>query len=117
VGLRVGVDIVSVERFKKAVQRWGDNLLLRIFVDEEIDYCRRKARRFEHLAARFAAKEAIIKALEKKVALKDIIVKNEDDGAPKVFIKNKRVHISLSISHTEEFAIASCIVNDEDCNC
>lgn len=116
-GLSVGVDIVKVDRLRKAVERWGMHFLLRVFTEEELSYCEGKAKKFEHLAARFAAKEAIIKALRERVPLKSIILKNSEDGAPQVYILNKKKKISISISHTKEFAIAFCVIEDEDSRC
>ncbi len=59
----VGTDIVSVERFRRAGARWGDRFFTRVFTDAELAYCRARKDPYPHLAARFAAKEAVIKAL------------------------------------------------------
>ncbi len=58
--IRVGIDIVSIERVQRAVHRWGDRFLNRVFTPREQDECGTRA---ESLAARFAAKEAVLKAL------------------------------------------------------
>jgi holo-[acyl-carrier protein] synthase len=61
--LGTGVDIAEVSRIRESIERFGDRFLRRIFTDGEIRYCERKANRFESYAARFAAKEAGMKAL------------------------------------------------------
>jgi holo-[acyl-carrier protein] synthase len=58
----IGVDIEEVDRIRAVVRRWGDRFLTRHFTEQEIAYCRSKARPAESLAARFAAKEAFAKA-------------------------------------------------------
>ena len=60
----VGIDIVKVERMQTAVERGGDDFLNRVFNKEEIEYSQARKFCFQHLAARFAAKEAIFKALK-----------------------------------------------------
>ena len=59
----LGVDLVLVPRFKKALDRWGERLTRRLFTAEELGYCLSRSRPEIHLAARFAAKEAFLKAL------------------------------------------------------
>ena len=99
----IGIDIVEVKRFEKLAKGFLD----RVFTREEIDYCRKSANPTMHFAARFAAKEAVIKATTKtNIALKDIFVKNRRNGAPDVFIKGKKKKFFISISHTKDLAIA-----------
>lgn len=109
-----GIDIVEVRRIREVVNRWGDKFLNRVFTDRELDYCNLKGSfKFQSLAARFAAKEAIVKALGRKdLALKDIEVLNDGDGKPTVGkrSKNGMSQILLSISHTDEYAVASALV-------
>ena len=62
--IHCGIDMVEIQRIKDSIQRYGDNFVRRIFTDEEIKYCEsRKNGRYESYAARFAAKEAVSKAL------------------------------------------------------
>ena len=70
----IGIDIVKTDRIKSAVQRWGDRFLRRVFTEREIDYSHRKNNPFLSLSVRFAAKEALIKAIgaEVQVSLTDI---------------------------------------------
>lgn len=107
-----GVDIVEIKRLERAVERWGDLFLERVFTGKEIAYSKKKHFPFQHLAARFAAKEAVFKALGTRPALnfKDIEITNDQHGRPCCSIKNKLENILLSISHTHEYAIASAII-------
>ncbi|MFH1353244.1 MAG: 4'-phosphopantetheinyl transferase superfamily protein, partial [bacterium] len=91
------------KRFKGVSEKF----LNRVFTEEEISYCRKSANPAMHFAARFAAKEAVIKATTKTdIALKDIFVKNRANGAPDVFIKGKKKKFFISISHTKDIAVA-----------
>lgn len=106
--MNVGVDIEEVKRFEKYVK--DKDCLERVFAEDEISYCMRKKNPAQHLAARFAAKEAVWKALNtknKKLVITDISVKNTRSGKPEVYIKNRRCKkIELSLSHTAEYAVA-----------
>ncbi len=113
----VGVDIVEVARIREAVQRWGERFLKRVFTDEEVRYCLRRRNPYPCLAARFALKEAFIKALrpEVPVGFRQIEVKNDSRGAPYVELRglcldDRRVH--LSISHENEFAVAVVVIEE-----
>jgi len=118
----LGIDMVEVSRIKKALNRWGERFLHRVFTAEERDYCQRKAHPEQSLAARFAAKEAVLKAigtgLSGGIRWTDVEVVNDKSGKPEVrlgkritqLIGNKK--ILLSITHTKEFAIAQAILVD-----
>jgi len=102
----IGIDIAEVKRFRRLSPRF----LKRVYTDEEVAYCRRSADPAMHYAARFAAKEAVIKATTKTdIALKDIYVKNRASGAPEVFIKGRKKKFHISISHTKDIAVAVVI--------
>ena len=107
-----GIDIVEIERLKQAVKRWGDSFLDRVFTTSELAYSRSKRFPLQHLAARFAAKEAIFKAFgtNPRLNFKDIEIRNDKYGKPYCVIKNKRSPILLSISHSHEYAVASAII-------
>ncbi len=107
-----GIDIVEIPKLEKAVKRWGDVFLNRIYTDRELAYARSKRHPMHHLAARFAAKEAVFKALGTKpdIAFKDIEIYNDKFGKPLCRIRNKRSFISLSLSHTENYAVACAII-------
>jgi len=115
-----GVDIVSVERIKKSILRSGQKFLDTVFTKQEQTYCDSKGlHRFESYAARFAAKEAVSKAfgtgLCKEAALLNIETINDEHGKPIVILHNESklyfnkmefISISISLSHTDETAIA-----------
>jgi holo-[acyl-carrier protein] synthase len=118
--LGIGVDIVEVKRMKIALDAWGSALIKKMFTDSEIAYCRSKKKPYEHFAARFAAKEAVSKAMETgwsgKFRWRDVEVVNEPSGAPKVILHDSvaaqltqcRVHLSLS--HTENTVVGFAII-------
>jgi holo-[acyl-carrier protein] synthase len=108
----VGVDIIKIEKMKSAIEKWGDSFLERIFNPEETAKITKGKMYYQRLAARFAAKEAIIKALSKDhpLALKDIIILNRSNGAPYcTFKKEIDNDIFLSITHVEDYAVASAV--------
>lgn len=116
-----GIDIVEVERIKIAADRWGDNFLQRVFTKTEIDYA--KGRRFssEHLAVRFATKEAVLKAFgdNRWVDWKNIETFNTESGKPGIrlrgYLEEMRRQrgvdeVVVSMSHTKNYALASVIL-------
>jgi holo-[acyl-carrier protein] synthase len=107
-----GIDIVEIKRLKKAIDRWGDAFLRRVFTERELAYAHGKRFPLQHLAARFAAKEAVFKAFATRPALnfKDIEIANDRHGRPYCSIKKKPSPVLLSISHGDEYAVACAIV-------
>src|ERR1700726_2407339 len=118
-----GIDITEVPRIREAIERHGERFLKRIFTEGEIQYCESKANRVERYAARFAAKEAAMKAIgtgwNHGVAWRDIEVCRQPGGRPTIEFHGKAgefaaklgaVHVALSLSHTEEYAIAQVIL-------
>lgn len=116
-----GIDIVEIGELKRAVDKWEDRFINRVFTHKELDLSHKKRLPCEYLAGRFAAKEAVLKAFGGRgIDLKDIEVLNEEEtGRPFVKLHNKaddfkaRRKISsiiLSISHTKEYALASAIL-------
>lgn len=121
----IGIDIVEVKRIDDIIERWDDSFVKRIYSQEEIDYCYRKVRASMHFAARFAAKEAFVKCLGRElgngVALRHITVINEQDGTPRLKLQQELADrlaecglmtFHLSISHTENYATAVVILED-----
>jgi holo-[acyl-carrier protein] synthase len=113
----VGVDIESISRFKKADA--GNSFLNKIFTGAELDYCLSCAAPAQHLAARFAGKEAIVKALSalnrKGAGYKDIEITNEDNGMPSASVLKPGfddLEIKLSLSHGRQEAIAFAVVTE-----
>lgn len=118
-----GIDIAEVPRIAQSIKRFGDRFLRRVFTEGEIQYCDSKANRVERYAARFAAKEAAMKAIgtgwNYGVAFRDIEVSRQPGGRPTITFHGKAgeyaaklgtVHIALSLSHTEQYAIAQVIL-------
>ncbi|MDD5136026.1 MAG: holo-ACP synthase [Candidatus Omnitrophica bacterium] len=118
-----GVDIVEVYRMRDAIDKWGDSFLKKIFTDREIKYSNSKRFSCQHFAARFAAKEAVVKAFgePKKFPIKwtEIEVLNDGEGKPMVKFHNdalklkskKRITgVMLSISHSRNYAVANVIL-------
>lgn len=113
---RTGVDIVEVERIRKALEKHGDRFLKRVFTEQEIAYCNSKKMTTQRLAARFAAKEAVYKAAStiERLEYKQIEVFHEPGGAPEVKVHNARIiksaDLRISLSHTELVAMASVVL-------
>jgi holo-[acyl-carrier protein] synthase len=110
--MNIGIDIEEISRFKKYTK--NDIFLHKIFSDDEIKYALSKKQSARHLAARFAAKEAVWKALNRKykkqLLITDISIKNAKDLKPEVYIRGKKYQkIDISISHSNEYAIAAVI--------
>lgn len=117
-----GVDIVSVQRIAQMRAQHADRFIERCFTPAEWDYARDKRREGEHLAARFAAKEAVLKALgtglTDGISWTDIEVTRSPDGRPGVRLSGRALEIAtrlgidawhLSLSHADSLAIASVI--------
>lgn len=105
--MELGVDLVEIGRIKSLAQR-NPKFLLRVFSRAEIDYCKAKKNPWPHFAVRFAAKEAVYKALGKaEVPLTAISVHRGADGRPTVHIHGRRVPgLKLSLSHGRDHAVA-----------
>ncbi|MBI4425730.1 MAG: holo-ACP synthase [Elusimicrobia bacterium] len=103
----IGLDIVEIGRIR-AVARRSPRFLARVFSPEEIRYCQGKRRAWQHFAVRFAAKEAVWKALgDGRLALRDISVSRDPDGRPGVLLKGKPARgIQLSLTHSDHYAAA-----------
>ena len=126
-----GIDLVDRPRIQQLVQRHGSRFLDRVFTAAEQAYARANKDTIEKLAGRFAAKEAVLKLMgtgwRGKIAWTDIEVLNNPDGQPQVRLsgevaaiaRRKNIkHISVSITHTANFAIASAVAlarcNEDD---
>ena len=116
-----GVDIIEIDRVKESIEQLGDKFLNRVFTDKEIEYCEsRKNQKYQHYAARFAAKEAAFKAVSGQiddkynVCWKDFEVTNDEQGRPSiklVGIDEKSIEdIDISISHCKKYAVANVTV-------
>ena len=118
----IGTDIIEVQRIEKMVAK-GRQYLETIFTDAEMGYCESRAKKSEHYAVRYAAKEATLKAMgagwRDGLAFSDIEVINDELGKPQVFLHGKAKRIfddnqikqtHVSLSHSKESAIAVIIL-------
>ncbi|MFP4028298.1 MAG: holo-ACP synthase [Candidatus Brocadiia bacterium] len=125
----VGVDIIKVSRVKRIVEEHGERFLNRVYSEDEISYCRRCARPAERYATRFAAKEAVLKALgvgwQNGTRFHDVEVSNDSLGAPSIALTGRSKEISkqlgvtqihISLSHDREYAIAHAVAEDTAAN-
>ena len=121
-----GVDICEVPRIKSAFERFGERFLKRVFTEGEIRYASPKANRFERYAARFAAKEAGMKAIgtgwRRGVRWRDFEVVNLPSGKPTLLFHGKArefadklgvVNVALSMTHTKAQAMAFVVLESE----
>lgn len=116
--VRIGTDIIEVERIEKAIKKHGDRFLNKIYTTKEIEYCNKNAdTKYQHFAVRFAAKEAIYKALcgivDVSLDWKDAEILSTESGRPIVKLNNKNIKIfdiDISLSHVKSMAIATVIV-------
>ena len=120
-----GVDITEVGRVAEAVERFGERFLRRVFTPAEVAYCSSKRNKIERLAARFAAKEAALKALgtglRHGITWQQVEVRRQPGSRPTIAFSGVAdqyaarlgvKHVSLSLSHTAEQAIAMVILED-----
>ena len=115
VDVEVGIDCVDINRFQNS-SILKENILHRVFTDKEISYCQSKVKSSQHFAARFAAKEAVKKALSAyhiDLSFSKIEIVNESNGRPFVSIDDDRLidfEIKISLSHSISSAVACAIV-------
>ena len=119
----IGVDIVKIERMKEVVEKWGEKFFKRVFTKNEIAYCFRRRNPYLSLSVRFAAKEALIKAIgsEMPLSFTDIEIVNAVSGKP-IFKKSGRLQdffdikqirtAHLSLSHEHDYGVA-CVVLEQ----
>ena len=119
----VGIDNVQSIRMKEMLLKWADRVENRVFDEAELEYSKSKGETHLHLAARFAAKEALFKALGKGLSegmtWTDVLVQNDETGKPHLVLRRKAKEIAdkmgvatihVSLSHTDECAIAVVIL-------
>ena len=122
----IGVDMLEIARMERVIKR-RPSFLKRVFTDEERAYCDSCARPAEHYAARFAAREAVLKALgtgfSEGIGFKDVSVTNDERGKPiavlsgraaEVAAKRGVQEVALSLSHTRDVAVANAVLVTED---
>ena len=109
----VGIDVIEISRIQHAVERWGEYFLKHVFTIDEIAYASKHRFPYPHYAGRFAAKEAIFKALgDQHVAWKDLNILNDSQGKPYCVLTKPGFsdRIFISISHSKDYAVAQAIV-------
>ena len=111
----IGIDAVDVRRFRAAMERRGEMFLRRLFTEAELSYCMKKAHPERHLAARFAAKVSVLKALGRAFGFKEIEISSSPNGAPMVKAPGmKGLRCSVSLAHDEAVAIAEAVVEKDE---
>ena len=120
----IGNDIIEIDRIKKSIERSGDIFIKKIFTQNEIDYCESKgASKWESYAARFAAKEAVAKAMpaeiDKKISWKDVEVKKSETGKIEIILSDHAEELVkpnwklfVTLSHNKTMSMATVIVEE-----
>jgi len=109
----IGIDLLEIERLERALER-RPRLAERLFTDAELAYARSRRRPGRHLAARFAAKEASLKALDSALAVREIEVEGGDREAPRLRLhgraaavaRERQVELRVSLTHSRQMAAA-----------
>lgn len=120
-----GIDIINIDRVRAVVKKWGERFLKKVYTKHEISYCYKRNNPYPSLAVRFAAKEALIKAMAAAIPISfaDIEVVNTEAGKPFfVFSEKINAHFKkhnitaahLSISHDHEYGVASVILERQE---
>ena len=121
--MNCGTDIIEIERIKDSIEKFGENFLDKVFTKQEIEYCEsHKLMKYQHYAARFAAKEAVSKmfgtGFNGSFNFKDIEVINSISGKPEIKLHDKALSlhecegykdITISISHCNKYAVCFVI--------
>lgn len=113
-----GIDLIEIERIRRAVHRFGPHFLHKVFVPAELAYCLSKKDPAPALAARFAAKEALAKAMGtgigQRIGWHDIEITHDQNHKPTICLGDRVARdmpkIWLSLSHTHDYALASVII-------
>lgn len=118
--IKCGTDIIEIARIQESIERTDERFLERVYTKSEIEYCESKNKaKYQHYAARFAAKEAFFKAISEsfdkyEITWKDIEITNDVNGRPKVNLLKKEIpeieSIDISLSHCKEYAIANVAI-------
>ena len=117
-----GTDIIEIYRVKESIENLGENFINKIYTKKEIEYCEsKKNAKYQHYAARFAAKEAIFKAVSKllkdkyEISWQNAEIINLEDGKPVVNFIDTNISesiedIDISISHSKDYAVATVVI-------
>ena len=121
----IGTDIIEIDRIKNSIEKYGDRFLSKIYTLTEIEYCQSKVNKYQHFAARFAAKEAVYKALatgwQEVLSWQEIEIFNEATGMPHVTMRGKLKEfladdksLKISISHSKNYVVSVAIIYKTD---
>jgi holo-[acyl-carrier protein] synthase len=121
----IGIDLVPISRMRQVMERWQERFLTRVFTADEIAYCRARRDPVPHFAARFAAKEAGLKALGIGLRLgvnwRELEVRREPGGPPVLVLRGRSREVArgadrmlLALSHDGDYAIAQAMLVDDD---
>ena len=120
----VGVDLVKIPRMREVITRWDERFLRRVFTEQEIAYCRGRRDPAPHFAARFAAKEAGMKALGTGLRLgvkwRELEVRRERGQAPTLELHGRTRELGLgrrmllTLTHDGDYALAQALLVDDD---
>ncbi len=119
--LGIGIDIIEIDRIKKSIENYGDAFLNKIYTKTELDYCLSKKNKYQHFAARFAAKEAIYKAMSTATGFSfqwvDLEIFNEPNGMPRVKLLGKLTEflgddkdLKITMSHSENYVTCFAVL-------
>lgn len=108
----IGIDVVDVPRFKSAMEKRGERFCQRLFTEAELAYCLKKRSPERHLAARFAVKVSLFKALGRHLKFRDVEIANDASGKPIVIAPKLPgdLKINISITHDAHLSLAETIV-------
>ncbi|MDZ4815347.1 MAG: holo-ACP synthase [Verrucomicrobiota bacterium] len=119
----IGIDLVETERIKVSIEKFGDRFLTRLFCDAELAYCREMKNLHLHLAARFAAKEAVSKAfgtgIGAELGWRDIEILKKETGAPYITFHGKGLALAqtrgvlethVSLTHAKNYSVAQVLL-------
>ncbi len=117
INVKIGVDIENIDRFSKLERKKDFSFLDKVYTQSELNYCYSKKSFGQHLAARFSAKEAVVKAVsalgKKDLMYGDIEIVNNERGIPEIFINKDgfdNIEVSVSMSHCKDRVIANALV-------
>jgi holo-[acyl-carrier protein] synthase len=106
----VGIDIVEIKRIRTLAKK-NSKFLKRVFSDAEIKYCNSKKQKWQHFAVRFAAKEAVWKALGKvRQPITEISITHDKSGRPQAVVRGRvQSRVQISLTHSDDYAAAVAI--------
>ncbi len=119
--IKTGIDIIEIDRVKESIESTEGKFCERVYTEKEIEYCEsKKAQKYKHYAARFAAKEAAFKAISStlknkyEISWKEIEILNDETGKPYVKLPEENTKeiedIDISISHCKQYAVANVVI-------